>query len=338
MRGAGNRKIDAAAGGTDVTMSRMKPAFPCSPAAAGRRLLITSKLDRILVPVDFSPLSILAVRAALALMKGNPKAHLTLVHVVEALPDTAKMGNVTMAATEVELLRELAEEHLARLRLDFGRGIQFGTQVVMGNPIWELSRLTAGNEFDLVVMTSHGRTGMKGIFLGSVTEGVVHRANCPVLVIKLPRSWNGNIGDDENPVAWKSILVGYDHRPGSVVALGLAGRLAEGNNASITLMRALEPPEAGSAGNRSGDDLACIPAELERLAGVRLSYSPLSADWQVSAGLGTPWDALSGRAVEIQSDLIVVGPHAHARQPSAFIGTTAQRLLQLSPCSVLAVK
>lgn len=320
-------------------LTNMNLMQPASASNLSLRFLAAPKLDNILVPVDFSAASIRGVQAALTLLRGNPKASLTLVHVIEPVSAIDAVEAGVLPSSVEEQLRESAEERLALLKLKFGENIRVTTRVMTGNPIWMLSAVANPEEFDLITMTSHGRSGLKRAFLGSVAEGVIHRAHCSVLVVKLPD--HGSAPADEDAVTWSKILVGYDHRFGSVAALGYAGRIAEATHASISLMHALPPPEIrhaysilpGDAGRET-----YVPDEVARLEAVRHSYFPLSADWNVAAAIGEPWDVLSENAREAHSDLIVVGPHHHVLRARDFIGSTAQRLVRLAPCSVLAVK
>ncbi|RYD24349.1 MAG: universal stress protein [Verrucomicrobiaceae bacterium] len=319
-------------------MAQMKIAQPSSAASLSLRFLGAPKLDNILVPVDFSSATVPGILAALTLLKGNPNASLTLVHVVEPMTagDFVDAGLLSSVATEQRL--DAAEEMMAHLKLNFGENIRITTRLVTGNPIWMLSGMASGGEYDLIAMTSHGRSGLKRAFLGSVAEGVIHRAHCPVLVVKL-RHEAGETAQTVQSVTWKRILVGFDHRLGSIGALGFAGRVAEATHASISLMNALSPQRhvITAIDDEEGDETR-VAEEIARLEEVKLSYFPLSADWDVAAAIGEPWDVLSERAAETHADLIVVGPHNHVLRARDFIGSTAQRMVRLAPCSVLAVK
>lgn len=328
-------------GGSQDSLAIMKTSPLLPFGNLEHRLLTSPRLDRILVPTDFSALSICAIEAALSLLTGNPNAALTLVHVIEPLPAAEFIEVGMLASTGMDQLREAAEEELARLRLNYGEGVELTTQVIIGNPIWTISALANDQEFDLIAMTSHGRSGFKRMFLGSVAEGMIHRAHCPVLVVKVPKNADGEFEPSAKKLTWKKLLVGYDHRPGAVAALSMAEKISDRNGAAICLLDVISPPDSRlpvSVLHDDWDDAVAIAEAVEKLEAVRLSYSPLSAEWKVMGAAGSPWDALAQKAAEISADMVVVGPHQHTHQPRAFMGSTAQRLVRLAPCSVLAVK
>ena len=141
-------------------------------------------LRRVLAPVDFSPSSWLAVAYAehLAALSG---AQLDLLHVVETLPTYGLVdippafpppsGEVEAEAHEA--LRDLAREA-------GGPRPALATHVLAGHPTIGVLQAAASLCPDLIVLPTHGRSGLKRLVLGSVAEQVVRRATCPVLVVR----------------------------------------------------------------------------------------------------------------------------------------------------------
>ncbi len=134
--------------------------------------------------VDFSEPSRLAMEQAVELVRRFGGA-LTLVHVQE-LPRAAATD---LLAEPVGMADDLAEE-LARLmegwRSDAERilGREVRTSILRGTPAAEIVRFARDRGFDLLVLATHGRTGLKRLVLGSVAEQVVRQAPCPVLVAR----------------------------------------------------------------------------------------------------------------------------------------------------------
>lgn len=139
------------------------------------------EIRRILCPVDFSEPSETALDYAIDLAK-KFGADVQLVHVyqlpVYALPDGAMMAGpefTTKVTTELSrALTELAEGK---------SGVKLETHLVEGIPYKEVVRLSEELKADLVVMGTHGRTGLKHLLLGSVAERVVRSSKVPVITV-----------------------------------------------------------------------------------------------------------------------------------------------------------
>lgn len=143
------------------------------------------QVQHILVPTDFSPFSDLALRVAVSL-QAKFQARITLLHVLtplEAEALTSQPGNPwenVVLRIQNEMVREV-EENAPGLSQDMVR-----LEVVVGEPAEEIARFAEENGVDLIVMGTHGRTGLASIFLGSVTIGVIKRTCVPVMVVKCP--------------------------------------------------------------------------------------------------------------------------------------------------------
>ncbi len=141
------------------------------------------EIRRILCPVDFSPHSENAVDFALDLSK-KLGADVHLVHVyqlpVYALPDGAMMAGpefTTKVTTELQkALTELAQRKDAK---------KLETHLIEGIPYREVVRMTDELGADMIVMGTHGRTGIRHLLLGSVAERVVRSSKVPVVTVPL---------------------------------------------------------------------------------------------------------------------------------------------------------
>jgi nucleotide-binding universal stress UspA family protein len=142
---------------------------------------------KLLVPVDFSVHSAEAVRVAAALAKRFDAA-LTLVHVYDPMVYTLPDGFVSLTQTQVNQLFEALEGQLASskaLALEAGAP-RVETAILQGFVAGEIVDRASRGEFDLIVIGTRGRTGVKHVLLGSVAERVVRLAPCPVLTVKAP--------------------------------------------------------------------------------------------------------------------------------------------------------
>ncbi|MGH9361831.1 MAG: universal stress protein, partial [Thermoanaerobaculia bacterium] len=118
-------------------------------------------------------------------------ARVRLVHVIAPLPDLAMLAVEGIALYDEE--RRTAEAPgQARARLDevvrseLAELLQVEAVAVFGSPFHDLPRVAQSFEADLIVMATHGWTGLKHVLLGSVAERTVQQAHCPVLTVRPP--------------------------------------------------------------------------------------------------------------------------------------------------------
>ncbi len=139
------------------------------------------KADKILFPTDFSESSDAALRYATVLAR-DTGAELIIVYVHEPAAAYAA-GDMVV---DVGLIDEdrLNEQLAAVAPTD--PGVPHRRQLLHGDPVGEIVRLSDEEKVDMIVMGTHGRTGLTRLLMGSVAEAVVRRANCPVLTVKQP--------------------------------------------------------------------------------------------------------------------------------------------------------
>lgn len=139
------------------------------------------KINRVLVPVDFSDCAHKAVEYALPFARAFD-ATIVLLHVVETFLPTPEMVGVDVALIERKL-REGGERRLAALRMELG-GVPVESVLRIGRAPAEIVRAARELDSDLILLSTHGRTGLAHVFLGSAAEHVVRHAPCPVLVVR----------------------------------------------------------------------------------------------------------------------------------------------------------
>jgi len=146
---------------------------------------MTDSINRILIPVDFSAHSDKAVRYATTLAY-KFGARVSLLHVVE---DPFVTGQAEAFVPNIpELLNQLikaAQGQIAELKKHLAaHGFVVETDVVTGQPARSIVEQATAGAFDLIVMGTHGRTGLSHALLGSVAERVVQQAPCAVLTVR----------------------------------------------------------------------------------------------------------------------------------------------------------
>ncbi|HSJ03561.1 MAG: universal stress protein [Verrucomicrobium sp.] len=295
---------------------------------------------RVLVCTDFSPLSRVGIDAAISLFNENPAAELSLLHVLEPANPTAPGAAGSVGDQILEEYIFDAEQKLSHLCKIYGEAVPLHSRVELGSPSAAICDIAREGSFDLIVLTSHGRSGLARALIGSVAEGVVQGANCPVLVIKLPRSEKGDLEGGPAHLSLDEIVVGYDHRREAQEALRIAATLTDRHGAHLTLVHAVEPV------CMIGDAAGAVHAETRRqmfearslLHPLFTSEEPGSNQWTLLVEAGLPWEVLLQCADRTHADLLIVGPHEHNRWGADFAGSTAQRIVRLARCPVLVVK
>ena len=140
---------------------------------------------KILFPTDFSPANQSALEYATALARDR-KAKLVIAHVEEPpLAYGAGEAYVGPLATEAVDLKGMLERVLPT-----DPSVPYAHRLLLGDPASEIVRLADEEGVEMIVLATHGRSGLVRFLMGSVAEAVVRRANCPVLSIKAPHTSN----------------------------------------------------------------------------------------------------------------------------------------------------
>ena len=135
--------------------------------------------QKVVVPIDFSDESFTAIATALEMV--DDPCNVEVVHVLQELSpmEPGELWKTLDKATRVRHTTKALRE-----RLESGGHIAVSTDVVIGDAGREISDLAEREKADLIVLTSHGRTGLKRLLIGSVAERVTRLAHCPILVLR----------------------------------------------------------------------------------------------------------------------------------------------------------
>lgn len=133
----------------------------------------------VIVPIDFSQESYQAFDTALQIVDSPTKLH--AIHVLADLAplEAGEVWGLPDASVRIEKAKELLKQELAR-----GVAGGMSVEVVMGDPAHAIAHYAADMKADLIVIPSHGRTGITRLLIGSTAERVVRLAHCPVLVLR----------------------------------------------------------------------------------------------------------------------------------------------------------
>ena len=143
-------------------------------------------IQKILVPIDFSDYSKHALKYAGQFAK-QFNAKLILIYVIEPIiyPADFSMGQVAIPSADIDL-HSRAEEELKNLTGTIDPSLQVETLIKTGKPFVEINDTAKEKDVDLIIIATHGHTGVEHLLFGSTAEKVVRKAPCPVLALREP--------------------------------------------------------------------------------------------------------------------------------------------------------
>jgi nucleotide-binding universal stress UspA family protein len=284
---------------------------------------------RILVATDFSEQSTRALEAALELGT-RFRAEVHLVHALEVALPLFEPYAVVLPADWIGEARRLAQEKLEKAHAQVkARGLSGSVHlgdVPAAHAIAERAKAIGA---DLVVVGTHGHTGLKHVLLGSVAERTVEYAPCSVWTVKGSAS-----------ASPRTIVVGTDFSPPGAEALAAAAEWARMFGARLHLVHALQLPMPLIAPYEVAIPEGVIEGarrEAERqLAEAAKGISGVSVTTELAS---TPAHAaLVDAAKRLPAELIVTGSRGLTGLKHALLGSVAERTLRYAPCSVLTVR
>jgi nucleotide-binding universal stress UspA family protein len=290
------------------------------------------RLRTILCPTDFSPGSLQAMRTAARLAK-ETGAELRLVH-AWYVPRMTLGNELALTAQVVDGLCEEADRCLASAR---AQAIELGvpsveTEMLTGEPWHEIVHaIEKDPTIDLVVIGTHGRTGISRFLLGSVAEKVIRHAPCSVLAVR----------PDSEPHAYRHALCPVDFTPSSREAVRLASQLVARDKGEIALLHVIdlpvahtgEPMSAGFVQDLDRDaakHLAAHAAELQRETTI-----PIRARTRIGRP-GT--ETLAALDADPTFDLVVMGSHGRTGIRRLLLGSVAEKVVRHARCPVLVAR
>jgi universal stress protein A len=141
------------------------------------------RIRRILAPTDFSDPSAAALEYAAALAQ-KLGAHLIVTHVVEPITGGDVYGWAEAVSLRAEMKRDARRRIAALVATLSKQGVRNRGLMMEGSVAQSI--LEAAKSADLIVMGTHGRTGVSRLLIGSIAEKVVRGARCPVLTVRIP--------------------------------------------------------------------------------------------------------------------------------------------------------
>ena len=298
----------------------------------------TARFRSILVPLDGSSLAEQAIPFAVEIAeRARSKVKLVLVHhpllVMEPGPDYTKI-ELAMHKADREYLRSVT----GRLRERLGRALS--SAVLEGPVVQTLARYVRELGTDLVVMTTHGRGGIRRAWLGSVTDQLIRTLEVPILVVRPSET------ETQEPLRVKEMLVPLDGSPLAEAVLDPAAALARIWDAEISLVQVVRPviltsdpplpfptgysDQATTMRRESARDYIRDVAERLRETGVRASGVAV-----IGGGIA---HTLLDLARPDRVGLMAVATHGRGGLRRLALGSVADKLVRAAEVPVLVVR
>ena len=275
------------------------------------------RIQHVLCPVDLSAVSERALRHAAALAAWY-EARLTVLFVRTGRRVESTDGDVAA------FVGSAIGAHPAHL------------QVTDGDVVTEIVRHATALPADLLVMGTHGISGVKQLLLGSVTERVWREAPCPVVTVP-----SGVAPHSPDAVSLAMVVCAVDFSPSSTRAVAYATSIARRAGGRLTLFHALEwfdeEEEAPSTGVNS-TELPTSEEDARQALEELLTADARASDPELVVGHGSPAGEILRLVRERDAGLIVLGVHGRNVLDRTLFGSTAQRVVREAPCPVLTVR
>ena len=295
---------------------------------------MTALIKRVLFATDFSACADRALGYALALANAW-KSELTVMTVLELYPGMDP--DYTVNKMYLDHLRDEAKRQLASLESRVkAAGHSIATRIEVGIPSQCVQAVAEELGADLLVVGTHGRTGLDHVLVGSTAERVVRIAPCPVLAVKADK---GAATATQAPTI-KRIVVPIDLSTCSLDALEYAVQFAKPLGASITILHALEPVAYGldfslSHAKEWREQRAYLEKRLTVLTACVAAHG-IQTDFALKPGL--PADSIASYVTGQGYDLMVMGTHGRRGLSHVLVGSIAGAMLRYAPCPVLTVR
>jgi nucleotide-binding universal stress UspA family protein len=296
---------------------------------------------RVLTAVDFSESSRRALDYAIAIAKwyGSP---LTVLHVrTAAAPAVAPLPVLVPSGAEAVITSASEQEHWrhqleAFVSTQATKDIRVDCTVTEGDVATEI--LAQAQPSDLIVIGTHGRSGLEHLVLGSVAEKILRAA--PGALLTIPR-----LAPDATrgvPGLFHHVVAAVDFSAASMRALEYALALAEEADAQLTLLHVVHMPEQPALWI-DRDDRASVVVELQEKARERLAALVPNAlrrycHVAVRVEAGEPACEIVRVATEGGAGLVVLGAHSRGVAERIFVGSTAQQVVRQATFPVLTVR
>ncbi|MCC6794979.1 MAG: universal stress protein [Candidatus Hydrogenedentes bacterium] len=296
----------------------------------------------ILVPTDFSTYANYALKYAVAMAK-QFAGTIHYVHVLDRSALAGVRGNeMWLAESEshalIDSMREHATIRMTNLKqIADDEGVKSETHVVLGNPTEEILRLAEQTDSTLIVMATHGRSGVEHLVFGSVAEKIVRQSPVPVLSVKHPE--HEFVKEYDMTLEIKRVLFPTDFSPFSDKALPFAKSFVKEFNATLIIFHATEVPIV--LPEVMSDSAVQLGPQLEdesRQLVQKMCENITDVKVEGEVRVGTAFREIASYAERAGVDLIVVPTHGRSGLSHVLFGSVAEKVVRVARCPVLTIR
>lgn len=289
-------------------------------------------LRNILLATDFSHSSDTALAHAASIAR-RYDAKMFVAHVIR--PDVYQLVPPEVTTITLEQTRRYAEQQMAALLIS-GRLRDIPHQVLLGTgELWPvLSELLGQHEIDLIVVGTHGRTGVRKLLLGSAAEEIFRMASCPVLTVGPKVEVPEGTALAPDPLSRRRFLYATDFTAHSERAAAYAVSLAQENQAHLTLLHVVLESAEVSEHNRA----RMVEFFNKRLRALLPNEAEMWCEPEIIVEFGEPADTILKVARETRAEVIALGVRRAGTFPGHLPPATAYKVVCQATCPVLTVR
>jgi nucleotide-binding universal stress UspA family protein len=320
----------------------MRATLPKKPRLARRHIYAPpeSGIQNILATTDLSNGSLAGVRYAVALA-GKVGARVALLHVIEIppVPPMPGLRTVSLLQEDSKMVKRARVRLKTLARRETQGDLNLTPVLRSGNSYYGIITTARERQADLIVIATHGYTGVKRVLLGNTTERVVRHAPCQVLTVpvrKTPERLK------MRRLELKKILVPIDFSKTSETALPWAALFAVEFDAAIILLHVVETFPTDYMLGRELMNETITPLMKQRESELQHMAEDLGKSTGMKASAvvrhGKPFKEICGAAQKLGADLITMTSRGLTGFKHVWLGSTAERVVRHAPCPVLTVR
>lgn len=275
-----------------------------------------TQINSILIPTDFSELSESALKVGIAIAK-RQNAEVTLLHVVDLLPNLLPTQVLLTDPLEVlsrmeEKLKELSE------KIQKDTGVKAIVKALKGTPSDSICKFAYEENMSLIVMGTHGVSGLREFFIGSEAYRVVKNATCPVLTI--PGKWQ--------KTDFGKVIFPVRIDPGTLDTYFYARPIIERNNSELFILGLYERQK-----DIDNKEISILINKLK----VQLNNDNVLFKSGITQSKDLPAKILT-IAKDYEADLIILTANLDSNFKAFFVGPFVQQVVNHSRLPVLCIK